>query len=197
MQKTGQRLIKRIFDVSASVIIMTILLPFMMVLAFLVKITSAGPIFFVQDRVGLHGKPFKMIKFRTMIGQPEEGATHWTKSDEDRITPPGTLMRDYGLDELPQIINILKGEMSIIGPRPVLPQQVIEFPPDLRRMFDMKPGVLSLAAIKGRRSLSMHERYILHVQYVNTWSLKLDFKILWQSLFVVAGRVAAAEKLDA
>ena len=197
MLKTVQLIIKRLFDVSASMVIMTAFLPFMLVLAILVKISSAGPVFFIQDRMGLHEKIFRLIKFRTMTGQPGKDAIRWTKSDEARITPFGKVMRDYGLDELPQVINIFKGDMSIIGPRPALPQQVVTFPSELRRMFDMRPGVLSLAAIKGRRSLAMQERYMLHIKYVNIWSLKLDLTILWQSLFVVLGRVSATEKKDA
>ena len=196
MLKINQHIIKRFFDIAASMAITTALFPLMVFLAFLVKTSSAGPVFFIQNRVGLNGKNFRMIKFRTMTGQPEKGATRWTRSEETRITPLGNIMRDYGFDELPQSINILKGDMSIIGPRPALPQQIVKFTPELRKMFDMRPGVLSLAAIKGRRSLTMQERYMLHVKYVNIWSLKLDFKILWQSLFVVLGRVSATEKLD-
>lgn len=196
MTKTNQYCLKRLFDISASITIAVILLPFMIVLAILIKLSSEGPVFFIQERVGLHGNVFKMIKFRSMSGKPEKNSIRWTSSDEARITRLGMLMRDYGFDELPQVINILKGDMSIIGPRPALPQQVALFPPELLRMFDMRPGVLSLAAIKGRRSLSMQDRYMLHVEYVNLWSLNLDFKILWQSLFVVLGRISATEKLD-
>ena len=185
--------IKRIFDIVICSVIMVLGFPILILLALLVKISSKGPIFFIQVRVGRNEKPYKIIKFRTMSGAPDQNATHWTKSEEDRITSVGRFMRDYGLDELPQLLNIMKGDMSIVGPRSPLPQQVATFAPRLKKMFDMRPGVLSLAAIAGRRNLTMNERYELHVQYVEKWSLRLDLKILWQSLFVVLRREAASE----
>ena len=188
-----QLLIKRIFDIVICSVVMVLGFPPLILLALLVKISSKGPIFFIQVRVGRHEKPYKIIKFRTMSGAPDQNATHWTKSEEDRITSVGRFMRDYGLDELPQLLNIIKGDMSIVGPRSPLPQQVATFAPRLKKMFDMRPGVLSLAVIAGRRNLTMNERYELHVQYVEKWSLKLDLKILWQSLFVVLRREAASE----
>jgi len=130
-----------------------------------------------------------------MVGQPDRNVTRWTKIDEARITSIGHFMRDYGLDELPQLLNIIKGDMSIVGPRSPLPQQVTAFPTHFKKMFRMRPGVLSLAAISGRRALTMEERYNLHVQYVETWTLKLDVKIMWRSLFVVFRREAATENL--
>ena len=185
--------IKRIFDIVICSGVMVLGFPILILLALLVKISSKGPIFFIQVRVGRNEKPYKIIKFRTMSGAPDQNATHWTKSEEDRITSVGRFMRDYGLDELPQLLNIMKGDMSIVGPRSPLPQQVATFAPRLKKMFDMRPGVLSLAAIAGRRNLTMNERYELHVQYVEKWSLRLDLKILWQSLFVVLRREAASE----
>jgi len=185
--------IKRIFDIVICSGVMVLGFPILILLALLVKISSNGPIFFIQVRVGKNERPYKIIKFRTMSGAPDQNATHWTKSEEDRITSVGRFMRDYGLDELPQLFNIIKGDMSIVGPRSPLPQQVATFTPRLKKMFDMRPGVLSIAAIAGRRNLAMNERYELHVQYVEKWSLKLDLKILWQSLFVVLRREAASE----
>lgn len=190
-----QLAIKRLFDIAACTILIICGLPILLILAILVKLSSAGPIFFLQKRVGKDEKLYKIIKFRTMVGMPDKNAVCWTKSEEARITPIGGFMRDYGLDELPQLINILRGDMSIIGPRSPLPQQVNTFSDHLKQMFKMRPGVLSLAAISGRRSLTMEERYDLHVQYIETWSLRLDLKILWQSLFVVLRRYAATEIL--
>jgi lipopolysaccharide/colanic/teichoic acid biosynthesis glycosyltransferase len=186
--------LKRLFDITASVAILIVGAPLYLLLAVLVKLTSPEPVFFMQERLGWHEQPYKMIKFRTMTGQTDQDATRWTQAEETRITPIGSFLRDYGLDELPQAINILKGDMSVIGPRPPLPQQVVAFPPELHKMFGMRPGVLSLAAIEGRRSLPMEKRYELHVKYVETWSLKLDLKILWRSLFVVLGKESAQEK---
>jgi undecaprenyl phosphate N,N'-diacetylbacillosamine 1-phosphate transferase len=196
MLRNIQLFIKRLFDI---VVCSTILIggsPLLLLLSLLVKVSSAGPVFFMQIRIGKNEKPYKIIKFRTMLGQPDKHATRWTKAEEARITPIGHFMRDYGLDELPQLINILKGDMSIIGPRSPLPQQVNAFSEHFKKMFRMKPGVLSLAAIAGRRSLTMEERYDLHVQYVETWSLTLDLKILWRSLLVVLHKEAATENLS-
>lgn len=190
-----QLFIKRLFDIIVCTVLLICSFPLLLLLALLVKLSSAGPVFFIQERIGRHEKPYKIIKFRTMVGQPDKHTTSWNKAEEYRITRTGHFMRDFGLDELPQLINILKGDMSIIGPRTPLPQQVIAFSTHLRKMFRMRPGVLSLAAISGRRSLTMEERYELHVKYVEMWSLKLDLKILWQSLFVVLQRESATENL--
>ncbi len=196
MSHNIQLYIKRFFDIGVCLLIIIIGFPFFLLFGILVKLSSPGPVFFVQTRIGKNEKPYKIIKFRTMSGSPDKNAMRWTKSDEDRITRIGHFMRDFGFDELPQLFNILKGDMSIIGPRSPLPQQVEAFPSRFKKMFTMRPGVLSLAVIAGRRSLTMEQRYELHVQYVETWSLKLDFKILWRSLFVVLRRESATEKLS-
>ncbi len=185
--------LKRICDVLICGLLLIVASPMLIILALLIKLSSPGPVFFVQERMGRWERSFRIYKFRTMTGQPNPHDTRWTKAEEARITPVGSFMRDYGLDELPQLVNILKGDMSIIGPRPPLPSQVTEFSPQLRKMFRMRPGVLSLAAIAGRRSLPMEERYKLHVTYVENWSLALDLKILWQSLFVVLGKESARD----
>lgn len=187
--------IKRFFDIGFCSLILIIGFPFLVLFGILVKFSSPGPVFFVQTRIGKNEIPYQIIKFRTMVGRYDKNAKVWTKSEEERITRIGHFMRDYGLDELPQLINILKGDMSIIGPRPPLPQQVKEFSSRYKKMFKMRPGVLCLAGIAGRRSLTMEQRYESHVQYVETWSLKLDLKILWQSLFVVLRREDATDKL--
>lgn len=180
---------KRFIDVSACVLIFSFGFPLFLLIGFLVKRTSPGPVFFVQPRVGKDERLFRLVKFRTMTGSPDPTATSWSKSEEARITPIGGFLRDYGLDELPQVFNIFKGEMSIIGPRPPLPAQVETYTPEQRKVFRMQPGVLSLAAIAGRRSIPMEKRIDLHVQYVENWSFKLDMRILWESLFtVLSGR---------
>ena len=129
-----------------------------------------------------------------MIPSPSaEYSTTWTKREEERITPIGRFLREYGLDELPQLYNILKGDMSIIGPRGVLSASVETLSERDRRLFQMKPGVLNLAAIFGRRSLSVRKRIELHAKSVDDWSLALDIKILLKSLFVVLFRKDANE----
>jgi len=188
-----QLAIKRMIDLAACSAILIVGFPILLVTAILVKITSTGPIFFIQSRVGKNQKVYKMIKFRTMTGTPDEGATCWTSVDEARITLIGNYLRDYGIDELPQVINIIRGDMSIVGPRPPLPVQVENYTPEQRKVFFMRPGVLSLAAIEGRRAISMDERIVLHVKYIETWSLMLDFRVIWRCLFIVLGRKNATE----
>jgi lipopolysaccharide/colanic/teichoic acid biosynthesis glycosyltransferase len=194
--RRAQLALKRLADVVLCLIISILALPFMAAIALSVRLSSPGPIFFVQERVGLRLRTFKMIKFRTMAVRPAlEQATAWTAAEEARITPVGRLLRDYGLDELPQILSILKGDMSIVGPRPPLPAQVKDYTERQHRMFEMRPGVLSLAAIMGRRSLTTEQRIELHVRYVQEWSLRLDLLILWRALFVVLGRQDASETI--
>jgi lipopolysaccharide/colanic/teichoic acid biosynthesis glycosyltransferase len=195
MSRNFQPFIKRVFDIVICSAVLLVCFPILLLLALLVKISSEGPVFFVQVRIGRNEKPYKIIKFRTMLGHPDKHTKSWTTSDETRITPIGRIMRDYGLDELPQLFNILKGDMSIIGPRSPLPEQLTIFSGHFKKMFRMRPGVLSLAAIAGRRSLTLEERYDLHVRYVETWSMKLDLTILWRSLFVVLRRESATEIL--
>jgi len=187
--------IKRFLDVLVCSLILILGMPIFLIISMVVRLSSSGPIFFIQDRVGKDEKVYRMIKFRTMTGEPDPAEKCWTAKEEARITRFGHFLRDYGLDELPQLINIFKGDMSIVGPRSPLPAQVEAFSPHLKKMFKMRPGVLSLAAIMGRRSLTMEERYKLHVQYVETWSLMLDLKILWRGLFIVLGRESAKEIL--
>jgi len=195
MSRKIQLFIKRLFDLVVCSILLICGLPLLFLLALIVKFTSKGPVFFIQERIGRNGLPYKILKFRTMTGLPVQNEKKWTKSEEERITPVGHFLRDYGLDELPQLINVIRGDMSIVGPRTPLPHQVESFSDHLMNMFKMRPGVLSLAAIMGRRSLTMEERYKLHVQYVETWSLMLDLKILWRGLFIVLGRESAKEIL--
>ncbi|MFA5181685.1 MAG: sugar transferase [Syntrophales bacterium] len=182
-------------DLAACAVILIVGLPILLLIAFVVKVTSPGPIFFIQPRVGKNQKVYKIIKFRTMTGTPDEDATCWTSTDAARITPIGNLLRDYGVDELPQVINIIGGDMSIVGPRPPLPVQVETYTHEQRKVFLMRPGVLSLAAIEGRRAISMDERIASHVKYVENWSLILDFRIIWRCLFVVLGRKNVTEVL--
>jgi len=193
----GRRLalgVKRAFDVISCTAVAAALWPLFPALALLVKATSRGPVLFVQERAGLGMRPFKLYKFRTMrVPPPGHDPTRWSPAEEERITPVGRFLRDYGLDELPQVLNILRGDMSVIGPRPPLPAQAVRYEPWKRRMFDMRPGVLSLAGIRGRRSIPMEDRIRYHVEYVERWSLALDLEILWRSLFVVLSRSDAAE----
>jgi lipopolysaccharide/colanic/teichoic acid biosynthesis glycosyltransferase len=186
--------IKRVFDVIVCSAILLIAFPLFILLALLVRISSPGPILFIQERLGKHGRPFRMMKFRTMRYRPQEAqSTVWTADDEASITTVGRFLRDYGLDELPQVVNIIRGDMSVVGPRPGLPSQIESYGGTSSAVFRMRPGVISLAAVQGRRAIPMSDRIALHREYVERWSLALDFSILWKALFVVLRRENAGE----
>ncbi len=189
-----QLTLKRLLDIVLCLVVLLVSGPALLLIALLIKVTSPGPVFFVQERVGLGQRVYRMPKFRTMTDRPSgRSKLAWTAEDEARITPLGRTLRDYGLDELPQLYSILKGDMSIVGPRPPLPAQVESYTERQKRMFRMRPGVVSLAAVEGRRSLPVEARIDLHVRYVESWSLRLDLQILWRALFVVLGRQDAVE----
>jgi lipopolysaccharide/colanic/teichoic acid biosynthesis glycosyltransferase len=186
--------IKRLMDILLCLVVIALGLPPFVLIAILVKLSSPGPVFFVQERVGMKKKPFRIFKFRSMIEAPtEEQAASWSEAQEARITPIGKLLRDYGLDELPQVVNILKGDMSIVGPRPPLPVKVKEYSEHQCKVFQMRPGVVSLGALKGRRSIPMEERIELHVQYVENWSLWLDVCVLVRSIPIILRRQDASD----
>lgn len=179
--------IKRSLDILLCAGILMAGIPILVSLAVAVKLSSPGPIMFIQRRAGKHGRPFKIYKFRTMR-QPEEDyqqAMVWTKTDEERITCVGAFLRDYGLDELPQLLNILRGQMSIVGPRPLLVDQTELLRGNQKKYLNMRPGVVTYSSIHGRRSLTFEQKVALNVWYVEHWSLWLDLKILFQALFVV------------
>ena len=178
--------VKRLMDIILCIVVFIFVLPLLILIPILVKISSPGPVFFIQKRIGQDKKQFNIVKFRTMIPTSKTQSKKWSKEEENRITTIGRFLRDFGLDELPQMYNILKGEMSIIGPRALMPMTIDDLPlEDQRKLAKMRPGVLCLSAIRGRRSLPMHERIEYQIKYVNEWSLSLDLKILWKSLFVV------------
>lgn len=188
---------KRTFDVLSSTGIALCFAPFLPAIALLIKRSSPGPVFFVQERVGYAQRPFRMYKFRTMAQPPpKHDPARWGAEEETRVTPIGRLFRDYGIDELPQVMNIIKGDMSVVGPRPPLPSQAAEYSIAQKKIFDMRPGVLSLAAVRGRRSISVEKRIEYHIQYVRDWNLALDIEILWKCLFVVLKRENANEYID-
>ncbi len=192
-----QLALKRLLDIVLCIIVLVLGFPFFVLIAFLVKFSSPGPIFFMQQRVGRGGKIFVMIKFRTMVADHQLSVPHvWNLTEEARITSVGRFLRDFGLDELPQVFNILKGDMSIVGPRPPLPMQVDDYTERQALAFNMRPGVLSWAAVNGRRSISMEQRRDLHAWYVQNWSLWLDLKILFRSFLVVLKRENAGERLE-
>jgi exopolysaccharide biosynthesis polyprenyl glycosylphosphotransferase len=178
----GDVLLKRAFDFVSCFIGLLILSPLLLVLAILVKITSPGPIFFGQERIGLDGKIFKMWKFRSMKVSAEAEST-WTVKDDPRRTPFGTFLRKTSLDELPQLWNVLVGDMSLVGPRPEQPRFVDKFRheiPAYMLRHKMKAGITGWAQVNGwRGDTSLHERIACDLYYIKNWSLLLDLKILF------------------
>ncbi|MBC7348010.1 MAG: sugar transferase [Clostridia bacterium] len=177
---------KRILDVVVSSIGLTICAPLFAVAAAAIKLDSPGPVFFRQERIGKGGQPFYPYKFRTMVANAERiGLGLNVAQDDPRITRVGRVLRHWGIDELPQLINVLKGEMSLVGPRPTLRYQVEQYDAFQRRRLEVKPGITGWALVSGRNRLSWEERIKLDVWYVDHWSFWLDLKILFKTLWVV------------
>ena len=178
--------LKRILDVSVSAVAFVALaIPFGIV-ALAIKLDSRGPVFFRQERAGKDGKPFRVWKFRTMVvNAVHQGLGLNVARDDSRITRVGRFLRSMGLDELPQFLNVVSGEMSLVGPRPTLAYQVERYDEVQRRRLLMKPGITSLAVVSGRNALTWEERIKLDVWYVEHWSLRLDLRILAKTLWVV------------
>jgi exopolysaccharide biosynthesis polyprenyl glycosylphosphotransferase len=193
----AHRLVKDVFDRAAAALALVLLAPVFVVIAFLVKGTSPGPVLFRQNRVGKDGHVFQMLKFRTMIQDAEQRKAELIARNETdgllfkikgdpRITRVGTWLRRYSLDELPQLINVLLGEMSLVGPRPPLPAEVARYGKIVRRRLVVKPGMTGLWQISGRSDLAWDEAVRLDLRYVENWSLALDMLILWKTMAAVA-----------
>jgi len=181
-----QLILKRLVDILISLIGLILLaIPFAaIVLA--IKLDSKGPVFFRQERVGLNDSKFKPWKFRTMVvGAVKQGLGYNVAKDDPRITRVGRSLRSWGVDELPQLINVLKGEMSIVGPRPTLKYQVKQYNDFQRKRLLVKPGITGWALIHGRNLLSWEERIKYDVWYVDHWSIWLDLWIMIKTIWVV------------
>ena len=186
MLKRVQAHLKRVFDVVVSATALVVLAPVMGLIALAVWRTMGRPVLFRQARPGLHGKPFVMYKFRTMRDLRDAGGN--LLPDEARLTPFGRWLRATSLDELPELVNVLRGEMSLVGPRPLLMEYLERYTPEQARRHEVKPGITGWAQIHGRNNLSWEERLRLDVWYVDHWSLWLDLKILWRTLWMVLRR---------
>jgi len=191
-----QLIFKRIFDFFVSTISLILLLPLFFVITVLIKIDSRGPIFFRFERVGKNGKSFKPFKFRTMEKKAiETGLGYTISKDDSRITKMGKFLRRSGIDELPQLINVIKGEMSLVGPRPTFSYQVEKYNDFQKKRLLVRPGITNLVLIKGRNLLSWEERIKYDVWYIEHWSFWLDVKILFITPFVVlSGKGVYGEK---
>ncbi len=203
----ANRIVKRSFDAVGSVLLLLAFSPLLMGLAIGVKVSSPGPIFFKQERVGLNGRTFRMIKFRSMVVDAEArlaelkklqrdagNETLFKMKDDPRITGIGKFIRRYSLDELPQLINVLKGDMSLVGPRPPLSDEVATYHGEARRRLLVRPGMTGLWQVSGRSSLDWDETVRLDTYYVENWSLTSDFVILWKTANAV---VSSAGRTDA
>jgi len=182
-----QIMIKSILDFIFSLLFLIILLPVFIIIATAIKLDSEGSAFFIQERVGKGGKLFNVYKFRTMYQNNQQMKTddYYTKENDPRITRVGRFLRKTSLDELPQLINIIKGEMSFIGPRPTLKYQVDQYNEFQLQRLKMKPGVTGWAQVNGRNSIPWPDRIKYDVYYVNNYSLLFDLKILLKTIKVV------------
>ncbi|MDU5741523.1 MAG: sugar transferase [Clostridium sp.] len=179
-------IIKRIFDFTASLCGLILLSPILIVVALLIRLNLGSPIFFTQDRVGKHNKVFKMIKFRSMKDGVDKNGN--LLPDEMRLTKFGKILRSTSLDELPELINVLKGDMSLIGPRPLLVDYLPLYNENQIRRHNVLPGLTGWAQINGRNSLSWNEKFNLDIWYVDNWSLTLDIKIFFLTIYKVFKR---------
>lgn len=181
-----QKYVKRIFDFIFAIILLLILSPLFIIVAIAIKIDSKGLVFFKQERSGQHGKAFKVYKFRTMINNAEKiGSGLYTDSTDPRITRVGKFLRKTSIDELPQIINIIRGEMSFIGPRPVPAGHLKKFNVDDSQRLKVLPGITGWAQVNGRNILTWPEKNEKDIWYVNNISLLLDIKIIFMTIKVI------------
>lgn len=177
---------KRLFDVVLAFIGLILLSPVLLIVSLLVRVKLGGPVFFTQVRPGLNGKPFKMIKFRTMKNSVDKSGN--LLPDTERMTDFGRLLRSTSLDELPELWNVLKGDMSLVGPRPLLMQYLPLYSREQNRRHEVKPGVTGWAQVNGRNSLSWDDKFKLDTWYVDNRSLLLDVKILFLTVKKVIAR---------
>lgn len=177
--------VKRIIDYIVSCTLLLFLFPLLLLIALLIKLSSKGPALFLQERIGQNGRPFLIYKFSTMVvGAETIGKGYEVTHEDSRVTPIGKWLRRTSFDELPQLLNIFKGEMSLIGPRPTLRYQVEQYSEEERRRLLVKPGVTGLAQVKGRNAISWEERIKWDLYYIDHYSFWLDFTIFLKTFKV-------------
>lgn len=177
--------LKSLLDIFLSILVLLLIFPILLLLSCAIFVSMGSPIFFKQERIGKNNKPFIMYKFRTMR-EPKEGENRLL-SDAGRVTKVGAFLRKTSLDELPEIINVIKGNMSLVGPRPLLDLHLELFSKEQLKRHDVKPGMTGLAQVMGRQSLSFTQRTDLDVKYVENLSFWLDIKIIVKTILVVLG----------
>jgi exopolysaccharide biosynthesis polyprenyl glycosylphosphotransferase len=201
--KPTQMALKRGFDILSSGLALWVLAPLLVVVAAVVKFSSRGPLLFRQTRVGLHGRPFQMLKFRTMVENAEALKAQLAASNEmdgpvfkmkrdPRITPVGRFLRKFSIDELPQLINVLRGDMSVVGPRPPVPSEVAKYEPWQRRRLSVRPGLTCIWQVSGRNEISFEQWMYMDLQYIDNWSFLKDVSLILKTFPVVfTGRGAS------
>ncbi|WP_238815880.1 sugar transferase [Nocardia brasiliensis] len=188
---------KTVFDLCFAGLALLTIAPTLLVIGLLIKLTSPGPVFYRSERIGMHGKPFAMLKFRSMYVDADDhvgalidaagGNPVFFKLEHDpRVTPIGRILRKYSLDELPQFLNVLRREMSVVGPRPQVRREVDAYDDAMRRRLLVKPGITGLWQVSGRSDLSLEQSMRLDVSYVDNWSMRLDLTILAKTIRTVA-----------
>jgi exopolysaccharide biosynthesis polyprenyl glycosylphosphotransferase len=191
-----RRIGKEITDRTAATFGVLFLAPVLFAIAVAVRLTSRGPVFCRQERIGRDGKPFTMLKFRSMVtgadrmletpaADNDGNGVLFKQRNDPRVTSVGRVLRRYSLDELPQLFNVVRGEMSLVGPRPPLQSEVEQYRYDMRRRFLVKPGLTGLWQVSGRSDLSWDDSVRIDVRYVENWSLTFDFMILWKTVGAV------------
>jgi exopolysaccharide biosynthesis polyprenyl glycosylphosphotransferase len=202
LAREWQLFIKRFIDVILSAFAIIILSPLYLLVALLIKMDSKGPAFFIQKRVGLNGRKFLLFKFRTMYIDAQQRQVELEKlnmmkgpvfkvKNDPRVTRVGKILRKLSIDELPQLFNVLQGEMSLVGPRPPLPKEVVQYDPWQRRRLSMRPGLTCLWQVSGRNSIDFNQWMKLDLEYLDKWCLRLDFKIIVKTIPVVLLGVGA------
>lgn len=190
---TSRRLVtydtfKRVGDVALSAVLLVVLIPVLFAISLVVFFSMGSPVFFIQKRPGLNGKTFSLIKFRTMsISSEESSDVEASSTDCARLTRTGKLLRKLSLDELPELFNILKGDMSFVGPRPLLVEYLPLYSTEQARRHEVRPGLTGLAQVSGRNNLDWPDRFRLDVEYIDNRSLMLDCQILWRTVGVALG----------
>lgn len=193
---------KRLFDLSVGLLAFVFVIPIVPLIALMIKLDSPGPVFYRQDRIGRGGRPFRFYKFRSMYREADRRRTELESRNEQegpvfkikadpRITPVGQFLRRSSVDEIPQILNVLRGDMSIVGPRPPLPVEVARYQPWHRRRLDVKPGITCLWQIAGRSQIGFDEWMRLDMEYLRTRSLRTDLAIFLKTLPAVMARRGA------
>jgi sugar transferase EpsL len=178
--------VKRLFDIISSVAGLVVISPLLVVLAVLVRLKLGSPILFRQQRPGLSGKAFVIYKFRTMTDQRDASGN--LLPDDQRLPAFGRFLRSTSFDELPELLNVLKGDMSIVGPRPLMMKYLGRYSPQQARRHEAKPGITGWAQINGRNAVSWEDKFRLDVWYVDNWTLWLDMKIILKSVWMVVAR---------